>query len=1197
MLRTGRTPFLALLAALTLPNLAAAAIQKPCADGVPAGVYHAYSECHRSPQGNFWYVVTDAYYNCPPNNVVQAFRIEETATTQTCDQPAPNQTSLVRELGFGDQSAQADGSFVFLECVSGFWYRVTYQRHRLPDGSIRISRPATNLENTLVPCADPRPPLVAAASGGTATGGTKSVTRPARVTRSLSGVVVAARQTPAGQDKLMIAAPPKARDAAVDEIRVELPKKSARAATPLELPAGWSMNRDRKGLVFAGPPATDDKPLTIQVDLGGEKAPPAVAVDLVSRGQVVEHTNATVSKLPGQSKKGDSSSAALPPAAAPGQEVTFSLAPTLVPGWATLLVSDGTTPVEATPAPAGDGHWEVDLPETWQAGSTLTLTANDPWGGTILEEPFGTQVIAPPAATPEQPAISGATPTVLVGNDFCVCGWFPTAAARNGVALGGTPLGPPVSASPEVLIFSSADLKPGATEVAGDAGAGFGSDARAALTMISIGGAVDRNKLLRGESTPVQLWVEGTTKPVKIELENKTPGIVSLAGGEEQTVTTSGGADNRVERTLNAVSPGDFNLSYTVEGTACPCSEGSLPRGDGETATLADDAIAAFRKGREAADRARNGILFGEGDPATAAKEALDALAHARDLLQSGIDDGSIGPNLAETLGGFITEYEEQARNVVETAPPTPPLVTTPTTADNPLGLRYGDILIPDKRLESDWGLSLGVTYSWNKEWGDDPRDVPPPTTYGEEVDDGPVGILLVRVRDSWIPSYVSRTAVVAKIYEPDPARPGVWLPSDTKERVMTVRFVERSNEPGQCMNADLPEGPQDSPDLSFDKHFSGAVHCSDDPTGRGHFGTCVTDSPHNEKDFWILSEDYGGFSKLEASCDGCVQLVPVWGGREIWPPAVAEPVREKRLLRVPQDTNDNQIADHYPPEAIEFMHADEDSDDAPTGDGTDGDGYSAYEEYRGFITDIGIHQRSDWKTKTLVVQNTHGFPIDLFRSASGLEVIEVDADGLRDRVANFNHHHAHLVDQHANLLRRGSLPKGVAGMSYGFGPPKGVEKVVIKMGTYASSDLVAHELGHSVGMHHHGDSPWDISKDPNSDEFKEEIRAMTGGLGDLLPGRVHSGSTLCGKTLPALFSVGEKGDQSSGDTSCIMRYRHFKDVYKQDGGDYDCMPYGLSRALFCDSPAGTGPNGFDRTAGDASVGNCKGQIIVNDTH
>ena len=467
------------------------------------------------------------------------------------------------------------------------------------------------------------------------------------------------------------------------------------------------------------------------------------------------------------------------------------------------------------------------------------------------------------------------------------------------------------------------------------------------------------------------------------------------------------------------------------------------------------------------------------------------------------------------------------------------------------------------------------------------------PTIYGEEIDEPEiVGIVLKNFDRRWIPRHKNYTFVTAKMYVPKPGSANTWIPHDTVSRKMEITFIARSNEKGKAMNADLAEEPQDSPDLYFDPARNYGVECRDDPTGKGHFGTCKTTSEHNSYMFAINSDDYGGFSRLDVTCDGCVPLTLVTGlfpetfqRGQRWEVAVAEQDREKRAVYVPHDVNKNQISDGYLPDQSGAVSSDYDRESVPEGNGVDGDGLSAYEEYRGFISGNGIHVRTDWEKKTLMIENVHNLNTSRFGGASGLEIVELDSAGHKQRIVNFNSGHANAVDQHGLILRMmPSLNDKYAGYCFcDRERPKGATKVVVKPAS-RHSQTVAHELGHAVGMEHHGNASW---------PEKESIRAMTGGISDLFPGRVHSGSSLCGINLPAKFKVGSKGDQGSGNHQCIMKYGHYHYVYEQDGGDYDCMP-ATPRTIFDGSSRGTGPNRGDRTASNASNGDCLSQIWIN---
>ena len=497
-------------------------------------------------------------------------------------------------------------------------------------------------------------------------------------------------------------------------------------------------------------------------------------------------------------------------------------------------------------------------------------------------------------------------------------------------------------------------------------------------------------------------------------------------------------------------------------------------------------------------------------------------------------------------------------------------------------------------RTRTGGGTGTGTGTRPDDDDGDDPRDTPPPVIYGEEIDvDERVGILLRHDEWHWIPRLNGVTFVTAKIYVPDPSRPGIWVPSDSAARVITVKFVRRSNEPGQSMNYDLKFAPEDSPDIYLQK--GGDTRCSDDPTGgKGFYGTCETLSAYNEKMFSVRSLDYGSYSRMEATCADCVPLKPIYpysfiGGYrpgDSFPDAVEAPLVEERLTRVPHDENSNNIADQYELDKLWTGPADDDTEKQPWGNGVVGDGYSAYQEYRGFMDHNLNHKRSSWFKKTLLVDNSTGMSLSQFRNQSGLEVIEIFRDAHKNRVANYNNNFAHLHDQHCLILKRGDPGKGFAGRSYGFGPPKNVEKVVLATAyTSDSNSTVAHELGHATGIRHHGDKSKKVI----------EVHPHSNILSGLVHTYTHAGVDLCGTFLPAKFDLGPKGDQASGFENCIMRYNYSKDIYQQSNDDFQCHIKGQARLLFCETSSGTGQNAGGRTAGNATVGDCKSQIIVND--
>ncbi|HJZ11162.1 MAG TPA: hypothetical protein VJ521_03375, partial [Acidobacteriota bacterium] len=90
---------------------------------------------------------------------------------------------------------------------------------------------------------------------------------------------------------------------------------------------------------------------------------------------------------------------------------------------------------------------------------------------------------------------------------------------------------------------------------------------------------IDQEALLRGETTTMHAWVEGTTEVLQIELTNKTPAIIELEGGVQQTAQTSGGYVNKIMRKVRGLARGQFNIGYRLIAPTCPCLEQTPDQG------------------------------------------------------------------------------------------------------------------------------------------------------------------------------------------------------------------------------------------------------------------------------------------------------------------------------------------------------------------------------------------------------------------------------------------------------------------------------------------------------------------------------------------------------------------------------------------------------------------------------------------
>ena len=247
-----------------------------------------------------------------------------------------------------------------------------------------------------------------------------------------------------------------------------------------------------------------------------------------------------------------------------------------------------------------------------------------------------------------------------------------------------------------------------------------------------------------------------------------------------------------------------------------------------------------------------------------------------------------------------------------------------------------------------------------------------------------------------------------------------------------------------------------------------------------------------------IVPRDWGAWATLQVTAklaDGRQVKARLKGQKEIG-------------LRLPKRKPDSKIADAW--KAKNMSGADSlDDENEPVGDGNKGDGFTLYEEYRGFVVD-GQHSGGDPKAKDFFIYNLIGADaepgISLFESLTGFRVhsrLRENEFRLTDRVMNAHYTDAHVVDQHGvvlnvadNAAQLAGKPADVFGaMTYsvdgypsgqGFRPaavrivgilPRGhAESLFTTPGNLAASDAIftfdraiAHELMHTVGVEEHG--------------------------------------------------------------------------------------------------------------------------------
>jgi hypothetical protein len=338
-----------------------------------------------------------------------------------------------------------------------------------------------------------------------------------------------------------------------------------------------------------------------------------------------------------------------------------------------------------------------------------------------------------------------------------------------------------------------------------------------------------------------------------------------------------------------------------------------------------------------------------------------------------------------------------------------------------------------------------------------------------------------------------------------------------------------------------------------------------------------------NEVTVRIKSKDYGAWAKLKAeiNVDG------------VWYQAQSEDGKD--YITIPLDQNENHISDWWEKQNNVFgQAANSDQDERPEGVGREpGDGFSNYEEYRGFMIN-GQWEDTKPYYKDVFIRDEIGLGIgwfgDLLLAVHLLDAGEMD----KNNMVSVNRGYAKVQGQDGQkgirLVQR-DLEPGTAGEVFPkVGCPNAVKEVVVDafddpehteaqerkayaegLFTYSNFHLattIAHELGHAVNIVHHG----------------EVWAEVDSGLQVAYPGGIWS-----------------------GDVTCIMLYAPPKH-YSHGGGTKWTYPQGelIERNHFCDSPAGTGVNtpgppdsqGRPRpVAGDAQKGACRKQVTLKGWH
>jgi hypothetical protein len=313
--------------------------------------------------------------------------------------------------------------------------------------------------------------------------------------------------------------------------------------------------------------------------------------------------------------------------------------------------------------------------------------------------------------------------------------------------------------------------------------------------------------------------------------------------------------------------------------------------------------------------------------------------------------------------------------------------------------------------------------------------------------------------------------------------------------------------------------------------------------------------------------------------------------------------------IPIPKRTGNSKIADKWKQDnSVTSLSDDDDVESSPIGDGDAGDGFTLYEEYRGFYEN-GRHVFGNPKRKDLFVRASSDVYLPgilYFKSLSLLNIhlrLNSNEFDTNTRLMNFNHNVApHETDQHGLFIDK-TLDLG---KSYSpLGPPKNVDTVSISIAVTEANliQTISHELGHAVRIPHHG---------PDIDKATDWATLQ---IGDLLV-FTEDGLTVdarwendkpYSKRISGTEWTGHWGGQHSGSSKCVMRYHvAFAYIPGSDGTSTIRYINGGNEALgriLCDTQdddsGGVNYNGRRPRSryGSAVNGNCRSKICVSDKY
>ncbi len=249
--------------------------------------------------------------------------------------------------------------------------------------------------------------------------------------------------------------------------------------------------------------------------------------------------------------------------------VTIVLPPKVVAGQQATLAVLGTDG-RVAPNVAVDlgGNLHVTTDKTGRAVFTV------PASGTVLfAKASGNSAVALIDPQPQRPVSSASAVTVTVApvvalhDQFAICAAGSSGDAdANLVKINGE-FAPILAASPECVVIlppRDASTGPATLSLNNPEAQPVAPPVSATFTLVSLDFAPPSPPLEPGKKSALAVNVRGSDQPLRVVVQNETPGILAFRRGDLQELRTMGGTQNSATVEVQAISSGSFSFHARV---------------------------------------------------------------------------------------------------------------------------------------------------------------------------------------------------------------------------------------------------------------------------------------------------------------------------------------------------------------------------------------------------------------------------------------------------------------------------------------------------------------------------------------------------------------------------------------------------------------------------------------------------------